>query len=78
MPHLRQKMVSGLFWSAIERFGQQGIQLVITIIIARILSNGVNSLTQAEIFVKYVGFYEKRQILVSYLVAGTGLCLWMN
>ncbi len=38
MPHLRQKMVSGLFWSAIERFGQQGIQLVITIIIARILT----------------------------------------
>ncbi len=38
MPHLKQKMVSGLFWSAIERFGQQGIQFVITIIIARILT----------------------------------------
>jgi len=35
---LRQKFLSGLFWSAIERFGRQGIQLVITIIIARILS----------------------------------------
>jgi len=38
MPHLRQKIVSGLFWSAVERFGQQGIQFVITIIIARILT----------------------------------------
>lgn len=31
-------MLSGLFWSAIERFGQQGIQFVIAIIIARILT----------------------------------------
>lgn len=38
MPYLKQKMVSGLLWSAIERFGQQGIQIVITIIIARILT----------------------------------------
>ncbi len=35
---LRHKMLSGLFWSAIERFGQQGIQFVIAIIIARILT----------------------------------------
>jgi O-antigen/teichoic acid export membrane protein len=38
MKSLRQKMLSGLFWSAIERFGQQGIQFIITIIIARILT----------------------------------------
>lgn len=35
---LRQKFLSGLFWSAVERFGQQGLQFVITIIIARILT----------------------------------------
>ncbi len=35
---LRAKLISGLFWSAIERFGQQGIQFIITIIIARILT----------------------------------------
>jgi O-antigen/teichoic acid export membrane protein len=34
---LKRKMLSGLFWSAVERFVQQGIQVVISIIIARIL-----------------------------------------
>jgi len=35
---LRNKLLSGLFWSAVERFGTQGIQFVITIIIVRILT----------------------------------------
>jgi len=35
---LRHRLLSGLFWSALERFGQQGLQFVITIIIARILT----------------------------------------
>lgn len=38
MSNIRQQMLSGLFWSAIERFGTQGIQFIITIIIARILT----------------------------------------
>jgi len=35
---LRHKFISGAFWSTVERFGQQGIQFVIAIIIARILT----------------------------------------
>lgn len=38
MPNLKQKTVSGLKWSAFERFSSQGIGFVISIIIARILS----------------------------------------
>lgn len=38
MKSLRSQLLSGLFWSAVERFGTQGIQFVITIIIARILT----------------------------------------
>jgi teichuronic acid exporter len=34
---LRSKTLHGLFWSTLERIGQQGIQLVITIILARLL-----------------------------------------
>ena len=36
--NIRKKMISGLLWSVVERFGQQVIQFVITIIIARILT----------------------------------------
>jgi len=36
--NIRKKLISGLFWSAIERFGQQSIQFIMTIIVARILS----------------------------------------
>ena len=38
MSSLKQKTLSGLKWSAFERFGTQGISFIITIIIARILS----------------------------------------
>ena len=34
---LRSKTIHGVFWSLLERGGQQGIQLVISIILARIL-----------------------------------------
>jgi O-antigen/teichoic acid export membrane protein len=34
---LRQRMISGLIWSAVERFGYLGAQFIITIIIARLL-----------------------------------------
>jgi len=36
--HLKQQFVSGVFWSTIERIGSLGIQLVINIIIARVLT----------------------------------------
>ena len=35
---LKQKTISGLSWSACERFSQQGIQFIITIILARLLA----------------------------------------
>ncbi|VVS95290.1 lipopolysaccharide biosynthesis protein [Desulfoluna spongiiphila] len=35
---LKQKTVAALFWSASERFSQQGIQFIITIILARLLA----------------------------------------
>ncbi|MBE0654108.1 MAG: oligosaccharide flippase family protein, partial [Bacteroidales bacterium] len=38
MSSLKQKTLTGLKWSAFERFGTQGISFIITIIIARILS----------------------------------------
>jgi len=34
---LKQKTISGIFWSSIERFSVQGIQFVLSIIIARLL-----------------------------------------
>lgn len=34
---IKQKVVSGMSWSAIERFATQGIQFLLTIIIARVL-----------------------------------------
>jgi O-antigen/teichoic acid export membrane protein len=34
---LKSKAMHGFFWSFCERIGQQGIQFVITIILARIL-----------------------------------------
>jgi O-antigen/teichoic acid export membrane protein len=36
-PSLKSKTVHGVFWSFLERFGQQGIQAVIFIILARLL-----------------------------------------
>jgi teichuronic acid exporter len=35
---LKQEIVSGVFWSSVERIGSLGIQFVITIIIARVLT----------------------------------------
>ena len=35
--NLRKKTVSGVFWSAIERFSLQGVQFIINIIMARLL-----------------------------------------
>ena len=35
--NLKSKTLHGLFWSFFERIGQQGIQFVISIILARIL-----------------------------------------
>ncbi len=35
---LKQKTISALSWSACERFNQQGLQFIITIILARLLS----------------------------------------
>ncbi len=37
MPSLKKQALHGAFWSFAERFGQQGIQFVITIILARLL-----------------------------------------
>ncbi len=37
---LSQQTISGVFWSALERIGSLGIQFIITIIIARILTPG--------------------------------------
>ena len=34
---LKSKTLHALFWSFLERFGQQGIQFVISIILARLL-----------------------------------------
>ena len=34
---LKNKTLHALFWSFLERFGQQGIQFVISIILARLL-----------------------------------------
>jgi len=34
---LKSKTLRGLFWSFFERVGQQGIQFIITIILARLL-----------------------------------------
>ncbi|MBP1638257.1 MAG: polysaccharide biosynthesis protein, partial [Bacteroidetes bacterium] len=36
--NLKQKMFGALAWSSIDRFGQQAIQLVITIVLANLLS----------------------------------------
>lgn len=38
MSALRQKAIVGVFWSAIERFSSQGIQFVLGIILARLLT----------------------------------------
>ena len=35
--HLKSKTLHGIFWSFFERIGQQGIQFVIQIILARLL-----------------------------------------
>lgn len=35
--NLKSKTLHALFWSFLERFGQQGIQFVISIILARLL-----------------------------------------
>lgn len=35
---LKQKITSGLFWSSVERFSNQGVQFVFSIILARLLS----------------------------------------
>ena len=35
---IRDKVVNGVLWNAFERFSTQGIQLVLTIFIARLLS----------------------------------------
>lgn len=35
--HIQNKAINGLFWSFFERIGQQGIQFLITIILARLL-----------------------------------------
>lgn len=35
---LKQKTTSGLFWSSVERFSNQGVQFVFSIILARLLS----------------------------------------
>ena len=35
---LRDKTISGIFWNSVDSFGNQGVQLVIGIILARILS----------------------------------------
>jgi O-antigen/teichoic acid export membrane protein len=40
MDNLKTKTVAGILWSATERLGQQAIQFIIIIIIARILSPG--------------------------------------
>ena len=37
MENLKQKTVSGIMWSAIERFSLQGVQFIIQIILARLL-----------------------------------------
>ncbi len=34
---LKSKTIQGVFWSLFERGGQQGIQLIISIILARVL-----------------------------------------
>jgi len=38
MVSLKQKTIKGLFWSSVERFSVQAVQLIIQILIARILS----------------------------------------
>lgn len=38
MVSLKQKTITGLFWSSVERFSVQAVQLIIQILIARILS----------------------------------------
>ena len=37
MTSLKQKTVSALIWSSVDRFGQQGVQFIISIILARLL-----------------------------------------
>lgn len=37
MEDLKQQTVKSVVWSAVERFGYQGIQFIITIIMARLL-----------------------------------------
>lgn len=57
MPNLKQRTITGLKWSAIERFSAQGISFVISIIIARILSPadyGVIGMITIFIGVSYV------------------------
>ena len=35
---MRQKVASGLFWKILENGGAQGVQFVITILLARLLT----------------------------------------
>lgn len=35
---LKQKTISGLFWSSVDSFARQGIQLIVGIILARLLT----------------------------------------
>ena len=49
MENLKQKTVSGIMWSAIERFSLQGVQFIIQIILARLLDSGfTNALIQKK------------------------------
>ena len=38
MPNLKQKALKGVFWSATEKFSAQGIQFILGIILARLLT----------------------------------------
>ena len=37
-PNLRKKTTNGLLWSSVERFSNQGVQFLFSIILARLLS----------------------------------------